>query len=87
MAAKMSDELTKLLERVGKIEPQQTIPVIVTVTPGANLTMLEQKGLKIQRIFEHISALSGTLTAAQANELAQLDQVENIEYDGEMRAI
>ena len=87
MAAKISDELTKRLEEAGKIGPQQTVPVIITVTPGADLTALEQKGLRIQRIFENISAVSGTLTASQANELAQLNEVEHIEYDGEVWAL
>lgn len=86
MTAKISDELLKRLDEAEKAEPQRELPVIVTITTGADLDALEQKGLKIQGTFESISAISGTLTAAQVNEVAQLDQVENIEYDGEVWA-
>jgi hypothetical protein len=50
MDAKVNDELLKVAEAA---EPQQGIPVIVTVKPGTTLTVLEQKGLKIQ----HASAI------------------------------
>jgi len=84
MTAKIDDELLKRLE---KAEPQQEIPVIVTVKPGADLSGLKQKGLKIEHTFDHIPAVSGTLTAAIANDVAQSDQVESIEYDGKVWAL
>ena len=87
MAPKISDELRKRLEEVEKTEAQQAIPVIVSVTPGTDLTALEQNGLRIQQIFENISAVAGILNATQANQLAKLDQVELIEYDGELWAL
>jgi hypothetical protein len=87
MTTKVSDELLKQLEEAEKEEPQREIPVIVTITADADPTTLEQKGFRIQRIFESISAISGTLTAAEVNELAQLDQVEVIEYDGAVWAL
>lgn len=82
MTTKVSDELLKQVEEAEKEEPQQEIPVIVTITAGTDPMIMQQKGLRIQRIFKNISAISGTLTAAEVKELAQLDQVEVIEYDG-----
>lgn len=87
MTTKVSDELLKQLGEAEREEPQRKIPVIVTIKAGADPTTLEQKGLVIQRIFESISAISSTLTAAEVNELAQLDQVEVIEYDGSIWAL
>ena len=87
MTAKVSDELLKQVEEAEKEEPQQEIPVIVTITAGTDPIMMQQKGLRIQRIFKSISAISGTLTAAEVKELAQLDQVEVIEYDGPVWAL
>lgn len=83
MSTKVNDELFRHLEEAEKVEPQREIPVIVTFTKGTDLAALEQKGLKIQRTFENISGVSGTLTAAAIKEVARLDQVERIEFDGE----
>jgi hypothetical protein len=83
MNAKVSDALLKVVEVA---EPQQEISVIVTTTAGANLTALEQKGLKIQYAAKNSPIVSGTLTAAEVNELSQLDEVERIEPDSEVSA-
>jgi hypothetical protein len=83
----MDDELLKQLKEAEEKEPQREIPVIITVQAGADLAALEQKGLRIQRVIESISAICGTLTAAEANELTLLDQVERMEYDGTVYAI
>ena len=87
MSAKIRGELFKRLQEAEKSEPQQEVPVIVTITAGADLAELERKGLKIQRVFEAISAVSGTLTVSEITEIAQMDQVETIEYDGEVWAL
>jgi hypothetical protein len=84
---KVNDELLRQLEEAAKQDSQREIPVIVTVAVGADPATLEQKGLRIQYIFDEISAISGTLNAAAVNELAQLDQVEVIEYDGQVWAL
>jgi hypothetical protein len=84
MDAKVNNELLKAAEAA---EPQQEIPVIVTVTPGANLTALEQKSLKIQHSFTNISAVSGTLPASEINALSQSDEVERIEYNSKAWAL
>jgi hypothetical protein len=87
VTAKVSDELLKRLEEAEQTEPQREIPVIVTIAVDADLAELERKGLKVQQTFQNISAVSGTLTAAEANEVAQWDQVERIEYDGAVWAL
>ncbi len=87
MAAKIDDSLLQQIEEAKKTDPHQEIPVIVTVTPGADLTALEQKGLKIQLRFQHIPAVAGTLSAAEVEEVAALDEVERIEADEKMYAL
>jgi hypothetical protein len=81
MSTKVSDALLKRLEEAALAEPQREIPVIVTLTEGTDLAALEAKGLKIQRTFQNMSAVAGTLTVAEANAIEQLDQVRAIEYD------
>jgi len=87
MNAKVSDEFLKQLEETEREDPQREIPVIVTIKAGTNVDTLKQRGLRIQRLFENISAISGTLTAAGIKNLAQLDQVVLIEYDGPVWAL
>lgn len=81
MSANISDTLLRELAEAKRAEPQGEIPVIVTVTPGADVAALERIGLKIQHRYENIPAVSGTLTAPQVKALAQLHQVERIELD------
>jgi hypothetical protein len=85
MTAKISDELSQELKRAEQIDPQREIPVIVTVNGPINRAELEEKGLRIAHVFDFISAVSGTLAPAEAQSLAQLDQVKKIELDGEVR--
>ena len=87
MATRLREELLDQVEEAEKEEPQREIPVIVTVTAGVDPGMMQDRGLEVQHVFRSISAVSGTLTAAKIRELAQLDQVESIEYDGTMRAL
>ncbi|MGH9831755.1 MAG: protease inhibitor I9 family protein [Blastocatellia bacterium] len=85
MTAKISDELLQELKRAEQTDPQREIPVIVTINGPINRAELEEKGLRIAQVFDFISAVSGTLTPAEAQALAQLDQVERIEFDSEVR--
>jgi hypothetical protein len=75
-------KISRELEEAKKNAPQEEIPVIVKITPGTDLAALEQKGLKIQRTFENDPThVAGTLSAAGIDEIAQLDEVEEIEHD------
>jgi hypothetical protein len=60
--------------------------VIVTLAPDAGPARLEQAGLSIERRFELIPAVAGTIAAGSIPALARLDAVELIELDSEMRA-
>jgi len=82
MTTKISDELLKRLDEAAIAEPQREIPVIVTITSGTDLAVLEKKGLKIQRTFQNSSDVAGTLTVAEVNPVADLDSVVAIDYDG-----
>jgi hypothetical protein len=81
MSAKISNALSRRLNEARTTDPQREVPVIVTIKTGTDLAALEQNGLKIQRSFQNIPAVAGTLAAADVNALAQLDQVEKIEPD------
>ncbi|MCP4989425.1 MAG: hypothetical protein GY928_26215 [Colwellia sp.] len=87
MTSKINDELLKQMKESEQKNLKQELPVIVSFTSNANLSALKQKGLKIKHIFENISALSGTMTAEEIKELALLDEVECIEYDGTVTAL
>jgi hypothetical protein len=81
MSAKISANLLKRLDEVAIADAHREIPVIVKVRTGADLAALEQKGLKIQRTFQNISDVAGTIPGAEVNTLAELDEVEFIDSD------
>jgi hypothetical protein len=83
MTAKISEALGKRLTEA----EQEEIPVIVTVTAGTDPAILVQQGLKIHHTFTHIPAIAGTLTAAAVHDMAQLAQVEHIDYDSKAWAL
>lgn len=66
---------------------EAAIPVIVTVQPGTESTILRDTGLTVERVFENISAVAGTATPGAVDKLEALPVVERIEYDGPMHAI
>jgi hypothetical protein len=82
MTTKMNEALSRQIEEAKTVEPEREIPVIVTVRPGSDLSALEQQGVKIQHVFKNIPAVQGTLTPSVANQVAELEVVERIEYDG-----
>jgi hypothetical protein len=84
MNPKISDEVARQLEKAGSAGE---LPVVVKVKDHANLALLEQKGLRIERKFENISDVAGKMPAAAATQIADLDFVERVEYDGEMHAL
>jgi hypothetical protein len=87
MTTKMNEALLQQIEEAKNVEPEREIPVIITVRPGSDLSTLEQRGVKIQHTFKNISAVRGTLTPVAANQVAGLEMVEHIEYDGEVHAL
>lgn len=87
MSAKISEELARMVEEAHAEAPEREIPVIVTITEGSDVETLSRKGLKVQRVFENVPAVSGTATATEVRELAEVHQVERVEYDGEVHAL
>ena len=87
MANKISDELMNRAREAQTSDPQADVPVIVNLKGETDLKALEDRGLKVQRRFHNISAVSGTLPAAALQEVAGLEEVEQIDYDGEMWAL
>lgn len=84
--AKINPSLVKELKAATKSNPQQEFPFIITLKPGASLSTLENR-IKVQRSFESIRAVASTMTLQKALQLAKLDAIERIEYDGEVRAL
>lgn len=87
MPGKIDSQLQTRLDEAASQDPQREIPVVITLKVGADVTALERTGMKVQRAFEAIPAVAGTVTASQARQLAQLDQVELIEADTEAHAL
>jgi hypothetical protein len=81
MSPKISANVLQRLDEAAITDPQREIPVIVTIRSGADLAALEQKGLKIQQTFQNISAVAGTIPVGEVNTLAEVDEVEAIDYD------
>jgi len=87
MPSKLDPALRARLDELARTDPDQLVPLIVTLTPGADASTLRAKGLRIEQQFPIISAVAGRMTARQALDLAALDDVVRVEYDGEMRAL
>jgi hypothetical protein len=85
VSEKVSPALREQLESAGA---ERGIPVIVTLAEGADAAALARRhGIEVRHAYENIPAVAATATPAQVRELAQLEQVELIEPDGEMRAL
>lgn len=90
MSTKISPELSQRLSELkaeGAAASETELPVIVTIKEASDLTALKERGFKLDRAYENISAVSGTLPAAAVMPTAQLDEVEHIDYDGEVHAL
>jgi hypothetical protein len=87
MTTKMNEALSRQIEEAKTMESEREIPVIVTLRPNSDFSALEEQGVRIQHIFKNISAVRGTLTPAVASQVAELEMVELIEYDGEVHAL
>ena len=79
--------MVTLLETLESEGQREEIPVIVTVKKGTDLCKLEVSGLKISKRFKLVNAASGYITPEDVKKIADLDEVEKIEYDAEMRAL
>ena len=82
---KISPELMARVESA--TAETQEIPVIVTLAPGTDAAVLDSTGIKVGRGMENIPAVAGTVAAEDVAKLAELTEVERVEYDGEMHAL
>lgn len=89
MASKISEELAQRVRDALQSDPGREISIIVNLKGPANLSELENYGLTIRHRVENekISVVSGTIAAVRAADIAQMEQVESIECDGEMWAL
>jgi hypothetical protein len=85
MSQKVSPEVIARVK--GATEGSEEIPVIVTLAPDVDPTVLEPTGMRIRRVMENIPAVAGTVAGADVARLAELGEVERVEYDGEMHAL
>lgn len=77
--------LLKQLEEAEKAGRKMDISVIVTLIPGVEAPLIEQRGL--QRISWHVALYAGRLPAAEICEMARRDDVERIECDDKAWAL
>jgi hypothetical protein len=87
MSSKIDPQLLTQLNREARGNPAQTFPLIVTIQPGTRADSLTHRGLRIERIFEEISAVSVSANLEAVRALAKLEQVERIEFDGQMHTL
>lgn len=87
MSTKISEELSRQLKEVGKASPTKALPVIITIDENLDLDALQEEGFKLKHRFDIINAVAGTLPAAAVAAVAQLKQVQQIDYDGEVEAL
>lgn len=85
ISQKLGDELIQILREKQHEDKSQQIPVIVSHKPETNLAELEKAGLKITRKHEQVNAVSGHISLRDTMRLAELPQVEKIEYDSEIQ--
>ena len=87
MSSKISSTLAERLRQLPPPAAATEIPVLVTLTPGADLDRLTAAGLAIRHSFTAIPVVAGTVRADHIDELAKLPAVELIDFDGEVRAL
>ena len=87
MGTKIDAELSQHLRDAESAEPQREIPVIVTLSEGADVAELERRGLKVRGRYESIPAVYGTIAASAVSQVEGLDSVAQIEYDGRAWAL
>lgn len=87
MSTKIDAELSKHLREAESAEPHRQIPVIVTVSEGADVAELERRGLRIHGRVESIRIVYGTIAASAVSQIEGLDSVERIEYDSRAWAL
>jgi hypothetical protein len=63
------------------------VDVIVTFRPGCSWKDLLPQGLQVRHVFEALHAVAGQVQTPRVRDIAALDWVLRIEFDGEVRAL
>ena len=84
MKTKISEDVSKEMQRIQGQGIDEEIAIIITLKQDADTDVFEGTGLQIQHHFDIISAVSGTATPDTISALATLHEVEIIELDGQM---
>ena len=87
MSQKISSELAERLAELQRTGSTDSIPVIVTLRAIDDQSAVKDAGLSVQNVLESVPAVSGSASSSVVNKMAQLEEVELIEFDGEMRAL
>lgn len=82
---KLDETLRQRLAQAGPAS--EAVPVIVSLTEGADPAVLAACGLTIGRHIASIGSVSGTIALGDLRRLAARGEVARIEYDGEVRAL
>ncbi len=87
MNDKITPQVREQAERVAASGSGEGVPVIVTFVSGTDPKTLEERGLDVRQVWKSISAASGRLAPEKLSDLAALEEVRLIEYDGEVHAL
>ena len=87
MGDKLDQPLTEALAGADDPALEQTLPVIVTLRPGNDAASFSTNEMRIERAFESIAAVSGTVRLADLAKLEADERIEKIEFDGQMQAL
>ena len=87
MNSKIGVELSIQIKTALEENPKREIPIIITLKPGTDSSILERQGLIIENIIESISVVSGVISASEIYDLSKLEEIELIEFDGPVYAL
>ncbi len=86
MENKLDSDLTEALAAADDAAMDRSVPVIVTLRSGTDASAFQADGLTIRNAFSNISAVAGSIRLRDLNALAAREDVEMVEFDGEMHA-
>jgi hypothetical protein len=87
MTSKINTQLLEQINAARDEDPRREIPIIVTLKPDTDTSILEKEGMTINRLIESISVVTGVMAASKIEALSHFEQVELIEYDGTVYAL
>lgn len=86
MNDKLDGDLAEALAAADEAAMDRIVPVIVTLRSGTDTSAFQADGLTIRNAFSNISAVAGSIRLGDLKALAAREDVEMVEFDGEMHA-